>query len=62
MNVTPISDDFGMMPEVSVIHDVVAFDRPFTGETYIPDYQQCVLHRIYIIEPDSFQYNEGMGS
>ena len=35
VNVTPFSDDFGMMPEVPVVHVDVAYDCPITGVTTI---------------------------
>ena len=35
VNVTPFSDDFGMMPEVPVVHAAVAYDCPVTGLTTI---------------------------
>ena len=35
VNVIPFSDDFGMMPEVPVVHTAVAHDCPITGETTI---------------------------
>ena len=36
VNVTPFSDDFGMMPEVPVFHAAVAYDCPITGNLTIP--------------------------
>ena len=36
VNVTPFSDDFGMMPEVSVVHAEVSYDCPITGNSTIP--------------------------
>ena len=35
VNVTPFSDDFGMMPEVPVFHAEVAYDFPITGNPTI---------------------------
>ena len=35
VNVTPFSDDFGMMPEVPVVHAAVAYDCPITGNSTI---------------------------
>ena len=35
VNVTPFSDDFGMMPEVPVVHVAVAYDYPITGNSTI---------------------------
>ena len=35
VNVTPFSDDFGMMPEVPVVHAEVAYDCPITGNSTI---------------------------
>ena len=35
VNVTPFSCDFGMMPEVPVVHAVVAYDCPITGNSTI---------------------------
>ena len=35
VNVTPFSDDFGMMPEVPVVHAAVAYDFPITGNSII---------------------------
>ena len=35
VNVTPFSDDFGMMPEVPVFHAAVAYDCPITGNSTI---------------------------
>ena len=31
VNITPFSDDFGMMPEVPVFHTAVAYDFPITS-------------------------------
>ena len=35
VNVTPLSYDFGMMPEVPVVHAAVAYDFPITGNSTI---------------------------
>ena len=35
VNVTPFSDDFGMMPEVPVFHAVVVYDFPITSNSII---------------------------
>ena len=35
VNVTPFSDDFGMMPEVPVFHAAVAYAFPITGNSTI---------------------------
>ena len=35
VNITPFSDDFGMMPEVPVVHAEVAYDFPITGNSTI---------------------------
>ena len=35
VNVAPFSDDFGMMPEVPVVHADVAYDIPITGNSTI---------------------------
>ena len=35
VNVTSFSDDFGVMPEVPVVHAAVAYDCPITGATTI---------------------------
>ena len=35
VDVTPFSDDFGMMPEVPVLHAAVAYDFPITGNSTI---------------------------
>ena len=35
VNVTPFSDDFGMMPEVPVFHAAAAYDCPITGNSTI---------------------------
>ena len=34
-NVTPFSDDFGMMPELPVVHAAVAYDCTITGNSTI---------------------------
>ena len=39
VNVTPFSDDFGMMPEVSVVHAAVAYGCPITGNSTILNHQ-----------------------
>ena len=31
VNVTPFSDDFGIMPKVPVFHAAVVYDFPVTG-------------------------------
>ena len=36
VNVTPFSDNFGMMPEVPVVHAAVACDCPINGNSTIP--------------------------
>ena len=33
VNVTPFSDEFGMMPEVTVVHAAAAYDCPITGNS-----------------------------
>ena len=35
VNVTPFSDDLGMMPEVKVVHAAVVYDCPITGTSTI---------------------------
>ena len=35
VNVTPFSDEFGMIPEVSVVHAAVTYDFPITGNSTI---------------------------
>ena len=35
VNVTPFSDDFGMMPELPVVHAAVAYDCTITGNLTI---------------------------
>ena len=35
LNVTPFSDDFGMIPEVPVVHAAVAHDFPITVNSTI---------------------------
>ena len=35
VNVTPLSDDFGMMPEVPVVHAAVAYFCPINGNSKI---------------------------
>ena len=35
VNVTPLSDDFGMMPELPVVHAAVAYFCPITGNSTI---------------------------
>ena len=35
VNVTTFSDDFDIMPEVSVVHAAVAYDCPVTGNSTI---------------------------
>ena len=35
VNVTPFSDDFGVMTEVPVFHGVVVYDCPIAGDTYM---------------------------
>ena len=35
VNVTPFSDDFGMMPEVPVVYAAVSYNYPVTGSTTI---------------------------
>ena len=35
VNVTPFSDNFGIMPEVPVVHSAVAYDCPITGNSTI---------------------------
>ena len=35
VNVTSFSDDFGMMPEVPVVHEAVAYDCTITGNSRI---------------------------
>ena len=35
VNVTPFSDDFGMMPEVPVVYAAVAYDCSITGNSTI---------------------------
>ena len=46
VNVTPFSDDFGMMPEVPVVHAVVVYDCPVTGLTTI----LIINNALYIAE------------
>ena len=46
VNVTPFSDDFGMMPEVPVVHAAVAYDCPVTGLTSI----LIINNALYIAE------------
>ena len=46
VNVTPFSDDFGMMPEVPVVHAAVAYDCPITGATTI----LIINNALYIAE------------
>ena len=46
VNVTPFSDDFGMMPEVPVVHAAVAYDCPRTGATTI----LIINNALYIAE------------
>lgn len=46
VNVTPFSDDFGMMPEVPVVHAAVAYDCPVTGLTTI----LIINNALYIAE------------
>ena len=35
VNITPFSDDFRMIPEVTFVHVVVAYDCPITGNSTI---------------------------
>ena len=35
VNITLFSNDFGMMPEVHVVHAAIAYDCPITGATTI---------------------------
>ena len=46
VNVTPFSNDFGMLPEVLVVHVAVAYDCPITGQTYI----LIINNALYIAE------------
>ena len=46
VNVTPFSDDFGMMPEVPVVHAAVAYDCHITGSTTI----LIINNALYIAE------------
>ena len=39
VNVTPFSDDFGMMTEVPVVHAAVAYYFPITGNSTILNHQ-----------------------
>ena len=46
VNVNPLSDEFGMMSEVPLVHAVVAYNCPLTGQTYI----LIINNALYIAE------------
>ena len=46
VNETPFSDDFGMMPEVQVLHAAITYDCPITGNSTI----QIINNALYIRE------------
>ena len=49
VNVTPFSDEFGMMPEVLVVCAAVAYDCPITSNTTI----LIVNNALYIREMEN---------
>ena len=46
VHVTPFHDNFGMMPEVPVVHAAVDYDFPITGNATIP----LINNALYIRE------------
>ena len=45
VNGTSFSGDFGMMPEVPVVHTEVEYDCPITGDSKILNHQKCAIHQ-----------------
>ena len=48
VNITPFSDEFGMMPELPFVYAVVAYDCPITGNSTII----IINNALYIREMD----------
>ena len=50
VNITSFSDDFGMIPEVPVVHAAVAYDCPITGATIIR-----IINNILYVYPKPYK-------